>query len=76
MTIDELRLLYQRKQLVEALVESAPDGSAWIVECRDCEGGLKLLTDEVGREQHYNDFETASRSALDIGFDHVRIVNK
>ena len=48
----------------------------WIVEFRYSRGGLVLLTDENGKECHYQDVDDASRSALDVGFKQVRIANK
>ena len=47
-----------------------------IVEFRHNRGGLVLLTDEHGKECHYQDADEASRSALDVGFKQVRIANK
>lgn len=76
MTSEELRYLYQNRQLVEAVIETSEDHGAWIVEFRNQKGELVLLTDETGREQHYADPEQASLSALDIGFSQVRIANK
>ena len=76
MTLTELRALYQEKQLVEAIIEpSLPDGS-WIVEFRHTKGGLVLLTDSQGEGCQYFDLDIASRSAMAVGFNQVRVEEK
>lgn len=76
MTVIELRRLYEGKQLIEAIIESSAEDEDWIVEFRHNRGGLVLLTDENGKECHYQDVDDASRLALDVGFKQVRIANK
>lgn len=76
MTVTELRRLYQEKQLLEAIIESSIEEEDWIVEFRHHRGGLVLLTDEHGKECHYQNMDDASRLALDVGFRQVRIANK
>lgn len=72
-TLSELKLMYQEDQLVEAVIESAMVEDTWIVEFRHVHGGLVLLTDMKGGELKYRDLESASKSALAVGFNQVRI---
>jgi hypothetical protein len=73
MTLEELRLLYRKNLLIEAVVEPFSDQGMWIVEFRHVQGKFILLTDEQGEECHYNNLDMASKSAMDVGFRHVRI---
>ncbi|USD66724.1 hypothetical protein [Vibrio sp. SCSIO 43136] len=73
MTISELRNLYQKQQLIEAIVEPSIQEGSWIVEFRHSRGGFILLTDTHGEECHYVDIDTASKSALAVGFRQVRV---
>ncbi|MCG7498739.1 hypothetical protein MHO82_17865 [Vibrio sp. Of7-15] len=75
MTLSELRLLYHQDQLVEAIIEPSIQENMWIVEFRHTRGGLVPLTDSKGCEQHYQDVDMASKSALAVGFNQVRIAN-
>ncbi len=73
MTITELRNLYRNNQLVEAIIEPSAREGTWIVEFRHTRGGLVLLTDPHGEQCHYSDLDLASKSAMAVGFDQVRI---
>lgn len=73
MTIPELRELYQTQQLVEAIIEPSFQEGEWIVEFRHQMGGFVLLTDENGEECRYIDLDSASQSAMAVGFRQVRI---
>lgn len=68
MTIPELRELYQTQQLVEAIIEPSFQEGEWIVEFRHQMGGFVLLTDENGEECRYIDLDSASQSAMAVGF--------
>lgn len=72
-TLSELKLMYQEEQLVEAVIEPILVEDSWIVEFRHVRGGLVLLTDFKGGEMKYRDLESASKSALAVGFNQVRI---
>ena len=72
-TLSELKLMYQEDQLVEAVIEPVVVEESWIVEFRHVRGGLVLLTDMKGGEMTYRDLESASKSALAVGFNQVRI---
>lgn len=76
MTINELRNLYRENQLVEAIIEPSVQEGSWIVEFRHARGGLVLLTDAHGEECHYMDLDLASRSAMAVGFQQVRVETK
>ncbi len=73
MTISELRGLYRDNQLVEAIIEPSIQEGSWVVEFRHSRGGFILLTDSHGEECHYSDLDKASKSALAVGFSHVRV---
>ncbi|EII3003471.1 hypothetical protein RAL73_003392 [Vibrio cholerae] len=76
MTIPELKELYQTQQLVEAIIEPSFQEGEWIVEFRHHMGGFVLLTDENGEECRYIDLDSASQSAMAVGFRQVRIENQ
>ncbi|WP_428775230.1 hypothetical protein [Vibrio sp.] len=76
MTINELRSLYRENKLVEAIIEPSSQEGQWIVEFRHTKGGLVLLTDAHGEECHYMDLDLASKSAMAVGFQQVRIESK
>ncbi|CAM3109928.1 thymidylate kinase [Vibrio rarus] len=73
MTINELRVLYRSERLVEAIVEQADQGGLWVVEFRDSHGGILALTDPQGEQRHYSDINSASKSAMAVGFNQVRV---
>ncbi|NLS13462.1 hypothetical protein HGP28_11220 [Vibrio sp. SM6] len=73
MTLNELRNLFRENLLVEAVIEPSTQGGAWIVEFRHTRGGFVLLTDCHGEECHYDDLDMASKSAMAVGFQQVRI---
>lgn len=73
MTITELRNLFREKQLVEAIIEPSIQEGTWIVEFRHARGGFVLLTDSHGGECLYDDLDEASKSALAVGFQQVRV---
>ena len=73
MTINELRALYRDNQLVEAIIEQSAEEGLWVVEFRHAEGGFLLLTDVHGEECHYGNLDIASKSAMAVGFNQVRI---
>ncbi|EGS1997138.1 hypothetical protein QNE95_004131 [Vibrio vulnificus] len=73
MTITELRNLYREKQLVEAIIEPSIQEGAWVVEFRHARGGFVLLTDSHGEERQYQDLDEASKSAMAVGFQQVRV---
>ncbi|MBL4829540.1 MAG: hypothetical protein JKY55_06605 [Aliivibrio sp.] len=75
MTLSELKLLYREDELVEAVIEPSVEENMWIVEFRHSGGGLMLLTDMKGSEVHYRDLDSASKSALAVGFNQVRIAS-
>ncbi|CAH0524647.1 thymidylate kinase [Vibrio hippocampi] len=76
MTITELKQLYYQNQLIEAIIEPSSAEGGWIVEFRHCQGGFLMLTDTHGAECQYTDLDTASKSALAVGFSEVRIEAK
>lgn len=76
MTLNELRALYRENQLVEAIIEPSIQEGAWVVEFRHMSGGFVLLTDVHGEECHYADLDLASKSAMAVGFQQVRIENQ
>ncbi|MBW3697503.1 MULTISPECIES: hypothetical protein [Vibrio] len=76
MTLPELRNLYREKMLVEAIIEPSTQEGSWVVEFRHRRGGFVLLTDVHGEECHYLDLDLASKSAMAVGFQQVRIENK
>lgn len=76
MTVTELRNLYRDKELVEAIIEPSAQEGTWIVEFRHAKGGFVLLTDVHGEECHYDDLDLASKSAMAVGFQQVRIEPK
>ncbi|MCJ2378357.1 thymidylate kinase [Vibrio sp. ZSDZ34] len=76
MTITELKHLYQRNLLAEAIVEPAESDGGWIVEFRHTQGGFLLLTDTHGAECQYEDLDLASKTAMAVGFSEVRIEAK
>ncbi len=73
MTIPELRNLFRENQLVEAIIEPSAQEGTWVVEFRHARGGFVLLTDSHGEECHYEDLDVASKSAMAVGFQQVRI---
>ena len=73
MTLTELRTLYREHQLVEAIIEPVNEEGGWIVEFRHCHGGLVLLTDSHGEGCQYDDLDIASKSAMAVGFNQVRV---
>ena len=73
MTINELRHLFRDNQLVEAIIEPSIQEGGWVVEFRRARGGFVCLTDSHGEECLYDDLDTASNSALAVGFQQVRI---
>lgn len=73
MTINELRSLYRDNLLVEAIIEPSSEEGCWIVEFRHTQGGFVLLTDAHGEECHYSDIDKASKSAMAVGFNQVRV---
>ncbi len=73
MTITELRNLYRENKLVEAIIEPSSQEGEWIVEFRHQAGGFVLLTNANGEECHYDDLELASKSAMAVGFNQVRV---
>ncbi|MGL6262326.1 hypothetical protein [Vibrio sp. WXL103] len=73
MTISELRALYREDQLVEAIIEPSIQEGSWVVEFRHRRGGLVLLTDAHGEECLYEDIDLASKSAMAVGFQQVRV---
>lgn len=76
MTINELRSLYRDNQLVEAIIEPSVQEGSWVVEFRHARGGFVLLTDTQGEECQYLDLDLASKSAMAVGFKHVRVEAK
>ncbi len=76
MTITELKLLYREKQLLEAIIEPSIQDGSWVVEFRHARGGFVLLTDSHGEECQYLDLDLASKSAMAVGFNQVRIEEK
>ncbi|KXI21613.1 hypothetical protein [Photobacterium sanguinicancri] len=75
MTLTELQGLYARSDLVEAVVEPSIQEGGWIVEFRHRRGGFVPLTDGAGSEQCYQDIDTASERAFEVGFHQVRIAD-
>lgn len=75
MTINELRNLYRENQLVEAIIEPSAEEGFWVVEFRHAHGEFLLLTDVHGEECHYRDLNLASKSAMAVGFNQVRVEN-
>lgn len=73
MTINELRVLYRDQRLVEAIVEPADQDGSWVVEFRDSRGGILALTDVHGEQCQYHDLDSASKSAMAVGFSQVRV---
>ena len=76
MTLNELRNLYRENLLVEAIIEPSIQEGSWVVEFRHMGGGFVLLTDVHGEECHYADLDLASKSAMAVGFQQVRIENQ
>lgn len=76
MTVTELRYLYREHKLVEAIIEPSAEEGTWIVEFRHAKGGFVLLTDSHGEECHYENLDLASKSAMAVGFQQVRIEPK
>ncbi|MDB1122848.1 hypothetical protein [Vibrio algarum] len=76
MTLTELRTLYQENQLIEAIIEPSVQDGTWIVEFRHAHGGLVLLTDSEGEGCQYLDLDVASKSAMAVGFNQVRVEEK
>ncbi|ARV73667.1 hypothetical protein [Vibrio campbellii] len=76
MTINELRHLFRDNQLVEAIIEPSIQEGGWVVEFRHARGGFVCLTDSHGEECQYDDLDTASKSALAVGFQQVRIEDR
>ena len=72
----ELRSLYGRDMLVEAVIEHSLLTDGWIVEFRHSRGGLVPLTDINGVERSFGDIDSATENALDIGFNQVRIIDE
>lgn len=75
MTKSDLRTLYNRDMLVEAVVEHSLLTEGWIVEFRHSRGGLVPLTDSNGTERCFGNLDAASENALDVGFNQVRIID-
>ncbi|OBT16368.1 thymidylate kinase [Vibrio sp. UCD-FRSSP16_10] len=73
MTINELRVLYRSERLVEAIVEQSSQDGLWLVEFRDSHGGILALTDPQGEQHYYSDLDSASKSAMAVGFSQVRV---
>ncbi|MDA0149528.1 hypothetical protein [Vibrio sp. LaRot3] len=76
MTINELRNLYRENQLVEAIIEPSAEEGLWVVEFRHSQGGFVILTDAHGEECHYGDLDMASKCAMAVGFNQVRVENE
>lgn len=76
MTKSELRALYQKDMLVEAVVEHSLLTDAWIVEFRHSRGGYVPLTDRNGEERIFSDPDDATDYAMDIGFSQVRVLDE
>jgi len=76
MTLTELKVLYRKNQLVEAIIEPSVQDGTWIVEFRNTQGGLVLLTDAEGEGCQYLDLDVASQSAMLVGFNQVRVEEK
>lgn len=75
MTKSELRTLFGRDMLVEAVVEHSLLNDGWIVEFRHSRGGLVPLTDIDGVERSFGNLDAATENAQDIGFHQVRIID-
>ncbi len=73
MILTELRVLYQKHQLVEAVIEPSIQEGGWVVEFRHVQGGFIILTDIDGGECQYYDLDLASQSAMEVGFRQVRV---
>lgn len=76
MTKTELRSLYGKDMLVEAVVEHSLLTDGWIVEFRHSRGGLVPLTDFNGVERSFGDVDAATENAQDVGFNQVRIIDE
>ena len=76
MTINELRHLFRENQLVEAIIEPAIQEGGWVVEFRHARGGFVFMTDSHGEECLYEDLDAASKSAMAVGFQQVRIEDR
>ncbi|BDR12302.1 hypothetical protein [Vibrio sp. STUT-A11] len=76
MTINELRHLFRENQLVEAIIEPSIQEGGWVVEFRHTRGGFVFLTDNHGEECLYEDLDAASKSAMAVGFQQVRIEDR
>lgn len=75
MTVEELRVLYHQRVLVEAMVEPSLESEGWVVEFRHASGGIVALTDTEGVECCFDDIDMATENALDVGFHQVRIAD-
>lgn len=76
MTLPELRALYRDNQLIEAIIEPSVQDGTWVVEFRHAKGGLVLLTDSEGEGCQYFNLDVASQSAMEVGFNQVRVEDK
>ncbi len=76
MNINELRNLYRQRQLIEAIIEPSSTEGEWLVEFRHVQGGFVHLTDNHGEECSYVDLDSASKLAMAVGFQHVRVENE
>ncbi len=73
MDIIGLQQMYHDKQLSEAIIEPSTLGNGWVVECKDQQGQLVVLTDSLGHEKCYKNLDIATAKANEIGFSRVRI---
>ncbi len=73
MILSEIKSLYHRHELTEAIVEPSLAGNGWIVEFKSTDGDIIPLTDLNGHEKLYRNLDLATAMAQQVGFPYVRV---
>jgi len=73
MQLSDIKSMYHRHELVEAIVEPSLIANGWIVEFKTEEGDIIPLTDFSGHEKCYRNLDIATATAQQVGFPSVRI---
>ena len=73
MQLSDIKDMYRRHELVEAIVEPSLMANGWIVEFKTDHGDIIPLTDISGHEKCYRNLDIATAMAQQVGFPYVRV---
>ena len=73
MQLADIKDMYRRHELVEAIVEPSLMANGWIVEFKTDHGDIIPLTDVSGHEKCYRNLDIATAMAQQVGFPYVRV---